>query len=257
MSTDHTEGEAVDAEAMLRPKVSAEPVVGNAVAMVAATLLPSAVVGLPASGALLLPCTLLDVLLFLSALGGALPRPLVSVLLLLGLSLPLRLLGALLLLGLSLPLRLLSVLLLLGLSLPLWLLGVLLPLGLSLPLWLLGVLLPLGLSLPLRLLSVLLLRGLSLPLWLLLSVLRLLLLFWLPLRLSMLRLRFGARVRALLRSGMLLLFALLLLPCQGRSSDSEKQRQNGGAGESNRFHGRDLHYCPLVALALSSASFRS
>ena len=242
MSTDHTEGEAVDAEAMLRPKVSAEPVVGNAVAMVAATLLPSAVVGLPASGALLLPCTLLDVLLFLSALGGALPRPLVSVLLLLGLSLPLRLLGALLLLGLSLPLRLLSVLLLLGLSLPLWLLG---------------VLLPLGLSLPLRLLSVLLLRGLSLPLWLLLSVLRLLLLFWLPLRLSMLRLRFGARVRALLRSGMLLLFALLLLPCQGRSSDSEKQRQNGGAGESNRFHGRDLHYCPLVALALSSASFRS
>jgi hypothetical protein len=42
------EGQSVDAEAMVRPKVTAEPVVRDAVAVVAATLLPSAVVGIPA-----------------------------------------------------------------------------------------------------------------------------------------------------------------------------------------------------------------
>ena len=38
------EGKTVDSESMLRPKVSTEPVVGDAVAVVATTLLPIAVV---------------------------------------------------------------------------------------------------------------------------------------------------------------------------------------------------------------------
>jgi hypothetical protein len=42
------EGQAVDAESMVRPKVSTIPVVRNAIAMVTATLLPRAVVGIPA-----------------------------------------------------------------------------------------------------------------------------------------------------------------------------------------------------------------
>ena len=42
------EGSSVDAEPMVRPKVSTEPVIRDAVAMVAATLLPVAVVGVPA-----------------------------------------------------------------------------------------------------------------------------------------------------------------------------------------------------------------
>jgi hypothetical protein len=80
---------------MLRPKVSTEAVVRNAVAVVAATLLPSAVIRLPASRAMLLPGALLDALLFLSALGLFMAPLLVSELLLSILVLPLLLLGML------------------------------------------------------------------------------------------------------------------------------------------------------------------
>ena len=48
ISAHNQEGQSVDAEPMVRPKVSAEPVVRNAVTVVAATLLPSAMVGVPA-----------------------------------------------------------------------------------------------------------------------------------------------------------------------------------------------------------------
>jgi hypothetical protein len=74
---------------------------------------------------------------------------------------------------------------------------------------------------------------------LLLSVLWLLLL---TLRLSMLLL------------GMVLLCALLVLLCIRRSGDSEKQRQNGCAGDSNYFHGYYLQNCWLPN-ACPSASF--
>jgi len=47
VSAYNQEGKAVDAEAVARAKVSAVPVVGNAVTLVAAALLPVAVVGLP------------------------------------------------------------------------------------------------------------------------------------------------------------------------------------------------------------------
>src|SRR5437870_2922088 len=44
ISANHPEGEALDSEPMVRSKVSTEPVVRDAVAAVAATLLPGAVV---------------------------------------------------------------------------------------------------------------------------------------------------------------------------------------------------------------------
>ncbi len=44
ISAHNKEGQAVDSKPMLRPKVSTEPVVRDAIAAVAATLLPSAVV---------------------------------------------------------------------------------------------------------------------------------------------------------------------------------------------------------------------
>jgi hypothetical protein len=88
-------------------------------------------------------------------------------------------------------------------------------------------------------------------LWLLLlSVL------WLPLLLSMLLFGFALLVLALLLFAMVLLFALLLMLCVGRSSDSEKQTQDGCAGDSNYFHRCYLHYCWLRTLALLQASCR-
>src|SRR5229473_973212 len=110
ISAHNQEGKTLDSEAMVRSKVSAVPVVRDAVAPVAAPLLPGAVVGLPILRAMLLPCALLDTLLFR------------SLLLLLVLILPLLLLSLLLLLVLVLPLLLLSMLLLLVLILPLLLL---------------------------------------------------------------------------------------------------------------------------------------
>ena len=53
---------------------------------------------------------------------------------------------------------------------------------------------------------------------------------------------------------MVLLFAVLLLLCVCRSSDSEKQRQNGCADDSNWFHKCCLHCCWLRTLALLQAS---
>jgi hypothetical protein len=44
ISAHNQEGEAVDAESMARPKVSTEPVIRDAVAVVAATLLPGTVI---------------------------------------------------------------------------------------------------------------------------------------------------------------------------------------------------------------------
>jgi len=48
ISAHNQEGQSVDAESMVRTKVSTKPVVRDAVAVVATTLLPSAMVGIPA-----------------------------------------------------------------------------------------------------------------------------------------------------------------------------------------------------------------
>src|SRR6266852_5421879 len=126
------------------------------------------------------------------------------------------------------------------------LLGVLLLVVLALTLLLLGVLLLVVLALTLLLLSLLLL--LCVPL--LLCVLLLLL----TLRLSMLLLGLGLLVLALLLLGMVLLCALLVLLCIRRSGDSEKQRQNGCAGDSNYFHRCYLQNYSVRVLALAQAS---
>jgi hypothetical protein len=60
--------------------------------------------------------------------------------------------------------------------------------------------------------------------------------------LGMLAFGLGLLVLALLLLGMVLLFALLLVLCVNRSGDSEKQRQNGSARDSNYLHTRYLHY---------------
>ena len=214
ISAHNQEGKTLDSEAMVRSKVSAVPVVRDAVAPVAAPLLPGAVVGLPILRAMLLPCALLDTLLFRSAL--LLVVPLSLLLLLPVLVLPLLLLSLLLLLVLILPLLLLSLLLLLVLVLPLLLLSMLLLL----------VVLPL---------------------------------------LLMLRFGLGLLVFALLLLGMILLFALLLLLCADRSSDSEKEGQNGGTGDSTYFHGYCLRccctyacvYCKLPVVALTGLPMAS
>ena len=152
---------------MVPTKVSAIAVVGNAVAVVPATLLPVAVVGVPALRAMLLPRAVLDSLLFLATLWTFV-APLLSLLL------PIVPVLSLLLLGM----------LLLVLVLSLLLLGMLLLLVL-----------------------------------LLLSVL------WLG---------FGLPVLTLLLLRVVLFFALVL--CISRGSDSEKQRQNGCAGDFSCVH---------------------
>ncbi len=131
VSANNQEGETVDPESMLRPKVSAESVVRDAVAAVAATLLPRAVVGVPVLRAMLLPGTPLDTIPFLCA-----PWLFVA-----------SLLGVLWLPALVLQMLSLRVLFRLVLILPLLLLGVLwLPLPcLWLPLWLSMLLFRLGL----------------------------------------------------------------------------------------------------------------
>ena len=55
---------------------------------------------------------------------------------------------------------------------------------------------------------------------------------------------------------MVLLFPLLPLPGVGRSSDSEKQGQDGCAGGSNYFHKCNPYYRLLQMLALAQASYR-
>lgn len=154
---------------------------------------------------MLLPCALVDTLLFLRALGALIA-------LLLSLSTLLRLLVFVLLLLLSTLLGLLVLVLLLLLC-----------------------------TLPCLLVLLLLLS----PLWLLLLLLCLLLLS------SMLLFRLGLLVLALLLCGMVLLFALLLMLSVNRSSESEKQRQKGCAGDSNYLHKCYLH---LVAATVSQSS---
>ena len=163
-----------------------------------------------------------------------LPLLLLSALLLVILVLPLMLLSALLLIILILPLLLLSTLLLVVLILPLLLLSMLLVV-LVLPLLLLSTLLLVVLVLPLLLLSALLLVVLVLPLLLLGTPWLLLLLVRLPLLLSMSRVGLSLLAVVLLFLGVVLPLAVLLLRV-GRSSDCEKQRQDGCAGDSNRFH---------------------
>src|SRR6202047_171095 len=172
---------------------------------------------------MLLPGSLLDTLLFLRALG-TLIAPLLGVLLLVVAVLPLLWLSVLLLVVAVLPLLLLSVLLLVVAVLPLLLLSVLLLVVAVLPLLLLGVLL------------------------------RLLLFGRLPLLLSMLLFGLGLLVLALLLLGMVLLCALLFLPRVGRSSNREKQRQNGCAGDSNYFHRCYLQNYSVCMLALAQAA---
>jgi hypothetical protein len=117
---------------------------------------------------------------------------------------------------------------------------------LFLSLLLLGVLLLLVLLLSLLLLGVPLLLS---PLWLLLLLLCPLLLS------SMLLFRLGLLVLALLLCGMVLLFALLLMLCVSRSSECEKQRQKGCAGDSNPLHKCYLHLVvATVSQSLSPAS---
>ena len=100
-------------------------------------------------------------------------------------------------------------------------------------------------------------------LWLFVPVLALLLLsaFWLPasvwlllpgvLRLFVPALALLSRLApALFLFGMPLFFARLLLPRIGRSSESENQRQNGGAGDPGCFHGCCLCHCSLPARLL-------
>lgn len=198
------EGQAADSEPVVWPKVSAETVVRNAVAVVAAPLLPGAVVGLPVLGPVFPPYGLLDTMLFRCA-----PCRLIATLR--GVLLPVALIRPLLLLGVLLSVALIN---------PLLLLGVLLSIALIRPLLLLDVLLLFVLIGPLLLLGVLLLLALIGPL-LLLGVL--LLLVGLLLRLSMLLLCLGMLGFALLFLGMVLVFFVVLpLLREGRSSDSKQ-----------------------------------
>jgi hypothetical protein len=201
-------GEDVDAEPVILAIVAAETVIGNAVAVVSAALLPSAVLRPPAMGTITLPSDLLYVYLLGAAL---LYRPVVLLLALLPLLVLLPsdllllrrviLLLTLLALLILLPLGLLLLLLFRGVVLLLTLLAllILLPLGLLLLLLFRGVVLLLTLLLLFRSLSLLLLM-----LFLLLRSLGLLLF----LRFSLLLLRgFG-------------LFFLFLLPCARWSNHS-------------------------------------
>jgi hypothetical protein len=56
---------------------------------------------------------------------------------------------------------------------------------------------------------------------------------------------FALLMLALLLFGTVLLFVVLLLLRVRRTTDSEKQRQNGCAGDSNNFHG---YYPPLLLI---------
>ena len=216
---DYQEGEAGDAEAVIPAKVSPEAVVGDAVAAISATLLPSAMVGLPVLRAMLLPCAVLDTLLFRRTPRLIVTPPLLSVLSRLVLFLPLLVLRALrrfVLLPWSL---LLSGRLVLPLSR-----------------LLLGVLRRFILLLSRLLLSVLR-RFVLLLSRLLLSVLRRLLLgSSLPCRLSMLLFGPGLLVLGRLLLGVVLLFAVLLLLRINWSRGSQDQRKKCRADNSNWFH---------------------
>jgi len=243
--------------------VAPESVIGNAVAVVSATLLPSAVLRLPAMRTITLPGDLLYAYLLRAApLCGPVVVLLLSLLALLvllpsGLLLLFRGVVPLLLLLTLLILLPLSLLLLFRGVVPLLLLPllILLPLGLLLlfrgvvPLLLLPllILLPLGLLLLPRgivplLLLLLLFRSLSLLLLTLLLLLFLfrslsLLLLTLLLLFRSLSLLLSFRFSLLLLFPWLSLFFLLLLAGVSRSSDSDQQKNRCQTNDSNSFHG--------------------
>ena len=200
--THNHEGQPVNAESVVRTKVSTETVVRDAVAVISATLLPVAMVGIPVLGTMLLPRRLPDALLFLSALRTFIAPLLLGVLLLVVPFLLLRLLSMLLLV-VPVLLRLLRVLLL---AVPVLLLRLLSMLLLVVPVLL-------------RLLRVLLL---AVPVLLL--------------RLLSMLLRFALLVLTLLLLGMVLFFVLQLVLCIARTRDYDKQRKNGCGGNSKYFH---------------------
>jgi hypothetical protein len=227
ISANHEEGQAADSEPVIGTEVSAEASVRNAVAVVAAALLPVAMVRRPVARSVLLPSSLLDAMLFrrsprlrvasrlrivpLRALLIVLDLPLLLLrVLLIALHLPL-LLRALLGLVLVLPHLLLSMLLRPVLILPHLLLGMLLGLR-SL---LLGMLLWL---LPLLLLSRGLLGTLLLGLCVLLGGLG----FWPALLLGRTTFLFAA-----------LLALVLRVSSRGNSSEQGQQR---GADDSGGLH---------------------
>jgi hypothetical protein len=237
-------GETVDAEPVILAVVAAETVIRNAVAAVTATLLPGAVLRLPAMGTIAPPSDLLSTYMLGAPL---LCRPVVLLLTLLALLILLAS-GLLLLLfcrvGLLLTLLALLVLLPPGLLLLLLALLILLPIGLLLlfrGVVLLLTLLPLLVLLPPGLLllfcRVVLLLTL-LPLLILLpSGLLLFFRFSLLLLLPGLSLRLPFRLGLLLLLRGLSLFFLFLLPCVSRSDNSEQQKKRGRTNDSNWFHG--------------------
>jgi hypothetical protein len=235
VSAHDQEGEGVDAESMARPEVSAIAVIRNAITVVAPTLLPGAVIGLPVLGSMLLPGALLDAPLLLRG-----PLPVV-----LGLLLSLRLL---LLVTLGLLLVLLRMLSLVALGLLLLLLRVLLLVALSLLL--------------LRVLLLLVVLGLLLSVLLFRLRVSLRPLGRLPPLLTVLLFVPTLLVPALLSSGMVV--AVLLLRVGG-SSDSEQQRQNRCAGDSNYLHSVSpisavymrLFYCRLPVVAFTGLPMAS
>jgi len=272
-------GVAVHSERVFRTKVAIVAVVRNAVPVVAAALLPGAVLGLKVMRAMLLPCTVLFAFLPALLLLGlsldllrtgllSLALPLLC-LLILGLLLLLLSSRVVLLLTLFLLLRLLSpgLLLLLfcraGLLLTLFLLLRLLSPGLLLLLFCRVVLL-LTLFLLLRLLS----PGLLLLLLALLNLLPLsLLLLPCGLGLLLLLLLLSRRPGLLLllprwlglllfRLGLLFLFrGLRILPLASvcGSACSEKKEQNSRADKSNWFHECCLHYCAFMRPSLGES----
>jgi hypothetical protein len=81
-SADNHIGFIEDHELMVRSEMAVVTIGGNTVAIVAAALLPRAVVRLPVLRSMALPCCLLDTLLFLSVMGLLLDSLLLSLLLL-------------------------------------------------------------------------------------------------------------------------------------------------------------------------------
>jgi hypothetical protein len=227
-------GVAVDAEGVFRTKVAIVAIVGNAVPVVAAALLPGAMLGLKVMRAMLVPCTVLFAFLPSLLLLG-LPLDLLRTGLL-SLTLPLLcllILGLLLLLLSSRVVLLLTLFLLLRLLSPGLLLLLFCRVVLLLTLFLLlrllspGLLLLLLVLLNLLLLSLLLLScGLGLLLLLLLLSRRPGLLLLLPCWLGLL----------LFRLALLFLFrGLRILPLASvcGSACSEKKEQNSRADKSN------------------------
>jgi len=235
-------------------EVTIVPVVRNAVAVVAAALLPGAVLSFPAMRAITLPGGPLFVRFSMLLLRRTIGSLLVSLALLILLAPHLLFLSALCLLLLLLFCGLLLLLLLApGLLLLLLFCGLLLLLLLApglLLLFLLLLLLTPGLLLLLLFCGLVLLLLLDpglLLLFLLLLLLTLCLLLFLSSGLCLLLLSLGLGFLLLLRLGLLLLFLwlslflALLLQCERRSNSSEKKDQNSRADESNWFHRYCLH----------------